>query len=102
MVFFHSPGTFETARKRTYLRIGIGRKFTVDLAHEEYHMLDFGGEKCTKTKSIEENSQDLCTHERLEKKALETYIMPLLIYCLGFYRGVCFYRLPYAKGNDFV
>ena len=71
VVFFHNPGTFETARQLTNLKISTGQKFYVDLEHEVFNMLDFGGEECIDSKKNKEYNKDICTHEALEKRTID-------------------------------
>ena len=70
VVFFHTAGMFETARQSTYLKIGSNRKFSVDLEHETFEMLDFGGEPC---QNDQDYNKDKCTQLHFEKDSMDLY-----------------------------
>jgi hypothetical protein len=63
-VFFHTPGVLDTNRQRLYIDQNVREKYYIDLEHEVFHMLDFGGGSCSKEEGY---NRDLCSHERLYK-----------------------------------
>ena len=67
-VFFHTPGMFATNRQSTALSIIPGMYIEVDLEHEVFSMLDFGGEVCINDKDY---NKDECTQNAHEKKVLQ-------------------------------
>ena len=62
MIFFHNPGMLTTDRQRTAIDIATKQNFDIDLEHEVFHMLDFGGGPCIKDSKY---TKDLCAHEHL-------------------------------------
>lgn len=66
-LYFHNPGMFETAKQKALIEIASGRKISLDLEHEVFQMIDFGGEPCNKTLGYD---KDLCTHQVLNSISL--------------------------------
>ena len=62
MVFFHNPGMLTTDRQRTVIDIATKQNFDIDLEHEVFHMLDFGGGPCIKDSKY---TKDQCAHQNL-------------------------------------
>ena len=64
LVFFHNPGMLTTDRQRNVIDIALGKKFDVDLEHEVFRMLDFGGESCNADPHYD---KDICAHQILHQ-----------------------------------
>ena len=62
-VFFHPPGMFQTDYiKPSKLRRYTGQRIELDLVHEAFDMLDFGGDLCV---DDENYKKDMCVHNEI-------------------------------------
>ena len=63
-VFFHPPGMFATDYQTSKLRRYPGSKIELDLVHEVFDMLDFGGDLCVDDENYD---KDMCVHNEIGK-----------------------------------
>ena len=70
IVYFHNPHIFATDRQKTGIQLAIERKLEVDVEHEVFKMLDFGGEPCTNNVTYK---KDLCVYKEVDKISIEKY-----------------------------
>ena len=61
-LFFHGHGTLETGKTSTIIDIQDKTQINVELEHEAFHMLDFGGQECLNDNTYD---RDMCAHEKL-------------------------------------
>ena len=69
-VYFHNPQTFATNVVKTSIQLIKHRKLEVDLDHEVFDMLDFGGEPCIDDATY---NKDHCVQNEVDKRAIENY-----------------------------
>ena len=70
MVYFHNPHMFITDGQKENIRLVKSRKLEINLKHEEFNMLHYGGEICVNNITYD---KDDCVHKELEKRAIEKY-----------------------------
>ena len=70
MVYFHNPHMFTTDGQMSNVQLQYRRKLEVDLKHEAFNMLHYGGEICVNNITYD---KDDCVHKEFEKRAIEKY-----------------------------
>ena len=69
-IFIHTNGMFKSTKEKARISVGLSRKVVVNLDHEVYNMLDFGGQSCSTDPDFD---VDLCTDAKFEREALEKF-----------------------------
>lgn len=63
-VFFHTPGVLMTNWQPIYIDVINGRSLEIDMEHEVFNMLDFGGKECDEK---DDYNKDFCTLQILHE-----------------------------------